>query len=250
MDPRGSHRGVSRSIHGTAASAHSTGATVTRQRLPPARHYPPRSCSTSAGSAAIPRRSRPRSNSGAPERPTPSTRSWPWTWSSGGSSPGATRSGAASRTCRGRSGAYGDRARRTRRRGSWPRAARSAKRRRRWPRRPACWPTRSGRRSLRYPTSRARTPRMARENRTTSCCARRATTPAPTVSTSGCPTGRSAPSSASSTMSGPPRSRARCSPCTGAGAPGCCGPWCSSASTATPTHTRRSARRRWCARRR
>ena len=38
--------------------------------------------------------------------------------------------------------------------------------------------------------------------------------------------------------------------CTGAGAPGCCGPWCSSASTATPTPTRRSGRRRWCAPRR
>ena len=44
--------------------------------------------------------------------------------------------------------------------------------------------------------------------------------------------------------------RARCSRCTAGGAPGCCGPWCSSASTATPTPTRRSARRRWCAPRR
>ena len=39
----------------------------------------------------------------------------------------------------------------------------------------------------------------------------------------GAPLGHRQPSSASSTSSGPPRSPARCSRCTGAGAPGCCG---------------------------
>ena len=58
------------------------------------------------------------------------------------------------------------------------------------------------------PPQPARAPRCptARARRTTSCCAPRATTRTPTPSTSGCPTGRSAPSSASSTSSGPPRS--------------------------------------------
>ena len=65
--------------------------------------------------------------------------------------------------------------------------------------------------------------------------------------TSACPTGTSAPSSGSSTASGPPRSPARCSRCTAAGAPACCAPWCSSASTATPMPTRRSGRPPSCA---
>ena len=100
---------------------------------------------------------------------------------------------------------------------------------------------------LRTPNLPSPTAPTARARRTTWCCGSRASTRTPTARTSGCRTGTSAPSSASSTASGRPRSPARCSRCTGAGEPGCCERWCSSASTATPTPTRSSARPPSCA---
>ena len=90
-------------------------------------------------------------------------------------------------------------------------------------------------------------PDGATEPTTTSSSRVEASTPTATASTSGCRTGRSAPSSGSSTSSGGRRSPARCSRSTGAGAPRWRGRCASSASIATPTPSRRSARPRSCA---
>ena len=100
------------------------------------------------------------------------------------------------------------------------------------------------------PTCRATTLPTAPARRTTWCCASRATTPRPTASTSGCRTGRSATElgifdyERATKISGSMFTMYR-----GWGAR-LLRASCSSASTATPTPTRRSGRRRWCSPRR
>ena len=132
---------------------------------------------------------------------------------------------------------------------SWPSESRAARRRGARPStpRPRRPRPRSARPCCTSPTSRRRRPRRGRAR------GQRGPGAGPTVDPdlqprpSGCPTGRSAPRSASSTWSAGPSCPARCSRSTGASGPACSGPSPPSPSTATPTPSRRSARPPWCA---
>ncbi len=141
------------------------------------------------------------------ERSTRANVTWP---------PNATTCGPGSNRCPNRSARCGVRATWTRPRwwprrvASWAFASRSSTPR--WP----WWPTRSVTCCCASPTSRRPTPRTGPARPTTWSSASRTSTRPPTSPTNACPTGTSAPSWASSTWSGGPRSRGRCS-CSSAG---------------------------------